>query len=286
MMSDAEALRHGELGAPLLDPFAQSLALETRDRRRFAVSLAVTLVLYALFVARGYAMLTELSAFASGVRVALDRRPVEYEVETEPPPPPPEPVPEPEPPAPEPPKAAPVKAPAQAPAAPRPAAAQAGKVMTAAPDPNEPVDLTGDGFVQGNADAYSGGVTSSTGTNKHAVYDPHAGGTADTPVAAKTQMVGSGVDLSRPPQPLSGSWDHCGFPAEADIEQINYARVTIAVTVGSDGVAKNASVVQDPGYGFGALAKRCALRERFQPARDKTGAAVTQTQLITINFKR
>ena len=42
---------------------------------------------------------------------------------------------------------------------PPPAPAQAAKVLTQEPDPNEPVDLTGNTIVQGNADAYAGGFT-------------------------------------------------------------------------------------------------------------------------------
>jgi len=86
--------------------------------------------------------------------------------------------------------------------------------------------------------------------------------------------------------PSSGSWDHCGFPAEADLEQVNYARVTVAVNVGADGKASNATVVKDPGFGFGALAQRCALRERFQPALNKAGQASASTLTITINFRQ
>ena len=37
---------------------------------------------------------------------------------------------------------------------------------------------------------------------------------------------------------------------------------------------------------FGALARRCALREHFSPALDKGGTAITATQVITINFRR
>src|SRR5205814_854610 len=97
---------------------------------------------------------------------------------------------------------------------------------------------------------------------------------------------GTGKDLSRKADLLSHSWDRCGFPAEADIEQINNATVMIVVTVDAEGRATNATVTRDPGYGFGALAKRCALRERWSPPLDKTGQPVTATQNVTINFSR
>jgi protein TonB len=159
--------------------------------------------------------------------------------------------------------------------------------MTAAPDPDEPVDLTGDGFVQGTGDTYAGGVTTTAGTSKSAVRDMHAiGAGTDAPTTAKVVSNAPRVDRSKAAAPLSGSWDHCGFPAEADIEQVNYARVSIAVTISADGHAQSANLIQDPGYGFGALAKRCALRERFSPALGKDGSPVTATQVITINFRR
>lgn len=283
MVSDASSMRRPGLDRELGDPFARVLDLDRRDGQRFALSIALTLVLHAAGAARVLTMPANLSGFASDIKKAADvlRARAEIAIEPLPPPPPPPPEPEPEPPEPAP-KAAPVeKVPTTAPAP----AAQAGKVLMADPDPDEPVDLTGNTFVQGNAEAYAGGTTTSNGTSKKAVYDPHAAG-------AGPAIVGNGPpgpaksDMSRPAVPLSGSWDHCGFPAEADIEQVNYARVSLAVTISADGNAQSASVVQDPGYGFGALAKRCALREHYQPARNHDGAAITFTQVITINFKR
>ena len=165
------------------------------------------------------------------------------------------------------------------------APAQAGKVLAADPDPDEPVDLTGNTFVQGDADNYVGGVTSSKGTGTKPVAAAVPSGTGP-PAPPPPPPSAPKQDLSRPAKPVSESWN-CGFPPEADIEQINYARVSIAVTVGADGTATNAALVSaDPGYGFGALAKRCAMRMRYEAARNKEGAAVTQTQVVNINFKR
>jgi protein TonB len=158
-------------------------------------------------------------------------------------------------------------------------------VLTADPDPNEPLDLTGNTFVQGDADSYVGGVTSSKGTSTQAVYHAVPSGTGP-PAPPPPPPPAPKQDLSRSARPVSESWN-CGFPPEADIEQINYARVSIAVTVGADGTATNAALVStDPGYGFGALAKRCAMRMRYEAARNKEGAAIAQTQVVNINFKR
>jgi protein TonB len=282
MVSHADSIRRSAFEAPLRDPFARVLALDERAQRRFVWSLVFTLALYGAFGAHGLRTSTGLHGFATSVLQALTRtRRLEYELETPPPPPPPPPEPEPPPEAAhEPPKAAPA-----APATP-PAAAQAGKVLTAEPDPDEPVDLTGQGFVQGTSDAYAGGVTTADGTSRTAVRALQAAGAGSGVPAARAAPAAGRADLSKAAAPLSRSWEHCGFPAEADIEQIDNARVSIAVTIGADGHAQSASVLQDPGYGFGALAKRCALAERFSPALNKEGAAVASTQLITINFRR
>ncbi|HEY8943069.1 MAG TPA: energy transducer TonB, partial [Polyangiaceae bacterium] len=79
----------------------------------------------------------------------------------------------------------------------------------------------------------------------------------------------------------------CGFPAEADIEGINYAVVTLAVTVGSDGRAKSVTVVKDPGYGFGKLARTCAVRKPYITALDPYGKPLTRTTPpFNVRFER
>ena len=260
------------------------LDADERGNLRFRVSLALTIALYVTLGVRWLVMSTGLGSFADSVRRVLIR-PQHTEFDIEPPPPPPPPEPEPEP-TQEPPKEAPPPKAAPAPATPPPAA-QAGKVLTSDPDPDEPVDLTGDGFVQGTGDSFAGGVTTAAGTSKTAGRDIRATGSAEAPAAPKAGPGPGGPDLSRKASLLGGnSWDRCGFPAEADIEQINTARVTLVVTVDTDGHATNATVTQDPGYGFGALAKRCALRERYSPALNKAGEPVTATQSIVINFRR
>ncbi len=76
--------------------------------------------------------------------------------------------------------------------------------------------------------------------------------------------------------PTSLSWN-CGFPAEADMEQIDYATVTLSVTVGADGRAKSVTVLKDPGYGFGSLARSCAFRMRYAVGLDAQGKPITKT---------
>ena len=209
-----------------------------------------------------------------------------YEIEMLPPPPPP-PPPEEKPPEEEAPKpVAAIKAPRER-EAPPPAPAQAGKILVQEPDPNEPVDLTGQGFVTGNAETYAGGVTANTGTSTKAVRELNAvvggvpGGTG-TKLGAVV-----GPDLSRPPAVIGGSqWD-CPFPAEADAEEINYQRVSLLIVVRPDGTPQDAKVIKDPGNGFGREARRCALTRRYEPARNRDGHPVLgTTPQVNITFQR
>ncbi len=51
----------------------------------------------------------------------------------------------------------------------------------------------------------------------------------------------------------------------------------MAVTVGADGRAKSVAIQQDPGSGFGAQARQCAMRKAFTPALDKLGNPIVGT---------
>ncbi|HWZ88865.1 MAG TPA: energy transducer TonB [Polyangiaceae bacterium] len=204
---------------------------------------------------------------------------------TEPPPPPPPPEPPPEP------KEIPTTAPAAPPPPgtppPAPAAAEAGKVLTADPDPNEPVDLTGDGFVSGNGDRFAGGITASDGKSTHAVRDLRAKpeGVGKAPPGPVSSAAGS--NLSRAAMPMGGAWNDCGFPAEADIEGIDNAVVSLTVTVGPDGRAKSVTILKDPGNGFGQATRACAFRKQFAPALDLAGNPMTMsTAPFNVRFTR
>jgi protein TonB len=163
---------------------------------------------------------------------------------------------------------------------PPPAPAQAGKVLTAEKDPNEPEDFTDQGFTTGDGERYSGGTTTSTGTSKTAVPGPVAkkggveGGKGTNPIAQ--QGPSTTADSSKPAVPVSRNWN-CGFPPEADFDQIDYATVTISVTVGTDGRAKSVNIMSDPGHGFGRLAKSCAMRMQYNVGLDKDGNPVVKT---------
>jgi protein TonB len=165
-----------------------------------------------------------------------------------------------------------------------PAAAQAGAVLTAPPDPNEPVNF--DGIISGNADAFAGGNTTANGTSATAVrVAPGAsgvpGGTGTAPTGPRD------VDRSRPAK-LAGSTDwHCPFPPEADVEQIDQAFVIVQVATRPDGSPERVSIISDPGHGFGRAAQRCAMQERYEPAFNHDGNPIAGlTKSIRVRFER
>jgi len=260
---------------------------ERVQRRRLALAIALALLLHGAVAFGGLVRLFELGNFARRVQAGMQQRlhaniQVALQPEPEPEPPPPqEPPPEaPAEPAPKPPPKAPA-ARQPVPEPPAPAAAQAGRVLTAEPDPDEPVDLTGTTFVQGNADSYAGGVTASNGTATHAVRAPTAraegvpGGTGTAP---------AGPDRSRPASVVERNWA-CPFPPEA--AGVNLEKVNIVVVVSAQGKLRDVQVVGDPGNGFGREALRCAQRDKtYVPALDRNGTPVTGTFAIVVTFER
>jgi protein TonB len=270
-------------------PFSSVFALGGRETRfGFLVGMAIALTVHGAAGAEVIASLPHLVEFARTIRSDITERlrsEVDIDLKEPPPPPPPPPEPEPEP---EPEKEPPPQAKEAPPEAPPPAAAEAGKVLTAEEDPNAPVDLTGDGFVSGTGESFAGGVTAAKGTSKTAVRS----------VAAAATGVGTGTkaappappkqDLSRPAGVVvGGGWNDCGFPPEADLEGIDLMKVQLVVTVARDGRAKTVTVLNDPGYGFGAQARRCAMRKQFTPGLNARGEAIeTTTPPFMVKFTR
>jgi protein TonB len=199
------------------------------------------------------------------------------------PPPPPPPVVEPEnKPEPAPARATPHEA------TPPPAPAQAAKVLTAESKPDEPLDLTGNTIVTGNADTFAGGFTAGNGTNPNAVHSMPSpsgvpGGTG-TPQAAPAPP--PGPDRSRAASLSGGSQWSCPFPPEADTSQIDEAFVSLRVDVRADGTPTAVSVLQDPGNGFGREARRCAMNKHYQTALDHDGNAIAGTWKARVHFSR
>jgi protein TonB len=270
------------------DPLSRVLELEAPHfRRGLTIGILGALLIHVAGATEAARLANGLGGWARDTRSSIHQyfeRLYDVEMVNAPPPPPPaEEKPEPE--APKPLPAAP-KIPREH--EPAPAPAQAGKILAQEPDPDAPVDLTGQGFVTGNAETYAGGVTASSGTSKTAVHNLNAtpggvpGGTGTKPGPAA-----SGPNLAHAPQLLGGTeWD-CPFPPEADADQIDFQRVPIVVTVHVDGTPQDVRVISDPGHGFGRAARQCAMRQRYAPALDRDGRAVAATSPpINVTFRR
>ena len=238
------------------------------------------------------ALLLGLSASARAMTELLALRdvpaqpsaPQEIEImRDEAPPPPPAPAPEPEAKTEPPPVARPT--PHEAP--PPPAPAQAGKVLTQEPDPNEPVDLTGNTIISGNSDSFAGGVTAANGTSKSAVRAITSPTGVPGGTGAPQAPPPPGPDRSRPASFVNaGEWLNAPFPPEADSAQVDDAYVTIRVNVQPDGRAGSVVVVADPGNGFGREAVRQALRMKYNPAFDHEGRPIATTYTTRVHYSR
>jgi protein TonB len=271
------------------DPLARVFELDSRKvGRGLLFGLCGALLVHAAGAGEAARLANGMGNWALDVRASVQSYLSRiYDIEYVPPPPPPPPPPE-EPPPPEP--KAPPPPPAPSPKAspreePRAAPAQAGKILTQEPTPDEPVDLTGMGFVTGTADTYAGGVTSSTGTSTKAVRNLNAG-PGGVPGGTGTAPAPAGPNLSRAASPGTESWD-CAFPPEADSDQIDNAVVAIVVTVAADGAARDVRVLRDPGHGFARAVKHCAMTQRLVPALDREGHPVLgTTPPFTVRFTR
>jgi outer membrane biosynthesis protein TonB len=173
----------------------------------------------------------------------------------------------------------------EAPPPPAAAPAQAAKVLAQEPDPNEPVDLTGNTIIQGNADSYAGGTTSGNGTSTRAVRALASPTGVPNGTGTPTVSAPAGPDRSRKASVGATEWN-APFPPEADTAQIDDTYVTIEVDVRADGTASAVRILADPGNGFGREARRYALTQHFQPAFDHDGSPIPSTIKTRVHFSR
>ena len=154
--------------------------------------------------------------------------------------------------------------------------AQAGQLAAVS---QEPADFTGTAFIVGSDTSYAGGATTSSGTSRKAALGsvaPEASRSALPSVRSRARAVT--LDQS--------AWN-CPWPAEADAEQVNEQTVVLQASVRADGRTEHVDVLSDPGLGFGAAARLCALRTRFEPARDVAGLPIAaQSPPIRVHFFR
>jgi protein TonB len=255
-------------------------------------AIVIALGLHAFFGVNAATNLIDMSDFAQAIMSAVDAR-LAATVDIEEPEPEKEPEPEPEPEEEPPEEELPVEpeevvAPAEEEAP--PAAAEAGKVLTSEPDPNEPLDLTADGFLSGTGTRFAGGVTAATGTSDKAVRNRAASGNGVKGSQGKKEGPTGPppVDKSRPAGiPKTANWASCGFPPEADAENMNQAFVRVVVVVDPSGKPTSVNVLSDPGFGFGRLARQCALRFEYPVGLDKSGnPKASATPPFNIRFTR
>jgi len=271
------------------DPLASVMGLGPRIPVAVMVGaavLAMTLHAGGAVGAVQAAVLKEFPGWARDVHAAISLQLGQtYEIvvpeKKDEPPPPPEPVKEEPKPEPKVEKDPPKDQPPQP-----PAASQASQVVVREPDKNEPVEV--DGFINGPAETANGGITQRGGTSTVANYNPHAvatgtpGGTGTAPAPPPTK-----VDRSRGARISNlANLERCPFPAEADSDQIDEAKVGVEVKVTPDGRAESVSVYTDPGHGFGREAKKCALRERYDAALNVDGQPIPGTFRVRFSFSR
>jgi protein TonB len=270
------------------DPLESVMRLGGRHTMR-AIVIGVLFALLVHGTAAARAALTPIGLihWMSAVQARIAQRLVStYEIDIikppEPPPPPPEEVkPEPEKAPPPPPVEKAEKEPPPEP--PAPAAAVAGAALVKNDDSNEVQDFT---LATGNGTSFAGGVTSSQGTATTAVRsiaaraDGVAGGTGKAPAV-------EGPDRSRKPSRLGSSEMNCPWPPEADAEQRDEASVGLDVSVNANGNVTSVRVTNDPGHGFGARARTCAMNDRYAPAFDHDGNPIAvEHHAIRVHFQR
>jgi periplasmic protein TonB len=241
---------------------------------RFAAAVVAATVVHLALFAWATASGSSLAAWSAQLAAQLhEEMGRERVVELSPPPPPPPPKPVQPPPAQREPLArSPRSAPRRADSRPPPPA-QAGRII-AQEGPPAPLDLTGDTFVTGTAQAYPGGVTSPSGTNPNAVESRE-------------------VDPKAPPgepdrsRRVALADEGCArWPPEAEAEPIDQKEVVTRLVIRPDGTVSSVKVIGDPGQGFAAAAIECAQRARFTPALDAAGRPIQVQVQFRWHFTR
>ena len=246
-------------------------------RRRLALGGAVVLAIYGGVFVLVSQMGNSLGPWSAEMAAHVhDAIAMERAVEVTPPPPPPPPT---------------LLLSSEAPSAAAPHVTRATHVLRGRPTPPAqagqlaavslaPVDFTGSAFIVGSGASYAGGVTSSAGTSRKPVL-------AETLSSQATRNVPPAIrDRARPVSLDQSAWN-CPWPAEADAQQVNEQTVVLRATIRADGRAASVEVLTDPGFGFGAAARLCALRTRFEPAHNPSGLPIAApSPPIRVHFFR
>lgn len=167
----------------------------------------------------------------------------------------------------------------QPPSEPLPSPPLAVPLLTDASNENaDLVDLT-DTLVTGFA-------SGSPGRGAHATVGSGAGSAAASS-HGRSSLSGSSEPNRARAASVWGEPDwNCPFPPEADINGVDRAVTTLRVELSGQGTVIRVAVVRDPGHGFGAAARRCALGKRYNPALDRNGRPIPAALLINVRFVR
>jgi periplasmic protein TonB len=104
--------------------------------------------------------------------------------------------------------------------------------------------------------------------------------------SGRTGSSSAAIDRSRAATLAGGLAWNCPFPDGADREGVDRALVSLRIRVDSAGVLRGVSVLEDPGFGFGAAAERCARRQRFEPALAPDGTTTHGELTVRVRFSR
>ena len=76
----------------------------------------------------------------------------------------------------------------------------------------------------------------------------------------------------------------CPFPPEARRVRITNAIAIVRVVIAPTGAPAEPIVVQDPGYGLGAMAASCVMRTTFEPGKDAAGKSIGEPVYFRVRF--
>jgi protein TonB len=247
------------------------------QRKRLALGGAVVLAIYGGLFVLVSRMGNSLGPWSAEMAARVhDAIAMERAVEVTPPPPPPPP--------------SPLPSPSESPSVATPRMTRVAHISRSRPVPPAqagqlaavsaaPIDFTGSTFIVGSGASYAGGVTSSTGTSRKPVLGAVIPGTPRSPSLAVGNRARQ-VSLDQ------AAWN-CPWPAEADAQQVNEQTVVLRASIRADGRADSVEILADPGLGFGAAARLCALTTRFEPAHNRAGLPIAaQSPPIRVHFFR
>jgi len=140
------------------------------------------------------------------------------------------------------------------------------------------VDLT-DSVVVGSA-------TGSRGTGGRATSAPGPGSGVTNSQGAGSLSEPLGPNRARAASVWGESDWNCPFPPEADIDGVDRAVASLRVELNGRGAVNQVAILRDPGHGFGAAARRCALGKRYDPALDREGRPIPASLVLNVRFVR